>query len=104
MILDDITLGEIIKAMVNTNRSNQEIADAIKEGRQKVYLLRGRYQKEFNKEIGLQYARGLRDLGHFEQSMKVAASMCKQYPEDLSVQKLLENIRKYVASIDDESA
>jgi DNA repair protein RadD len=101
--LEDISLGELLRAMVQTNGLTHEIVEAVRSGRHRVALLRKEYQKGFNKDSGLQFARALRDLGHFKESLEVITSICTQYPEEPSAIRLLEKVRKYITSTDDES-
>jgi superfamily II DNA or RNA helicase len=94
--LRDLTLGEVLKGLTSARRTPEEVAEVVRKGREGVAALRSRFQKRWTKDLGLNYARALRDVGHFEEAQRVAEIVHRHYPQEPSVERLMESIRKYL--------
>jgi hypothetical protein len=95
--LQDVQLGEILKALHHCGSGGpSEVVSVIRERRLAVGILQTRYEVSNTIEIGLQLARALRDLGHFEEALLVTRSICVQFPDDLAASRLDTSIRKHL--------
>jgi hypothetical protein len=102
--LKDITLGEVLKGLASPRRTPTEVAELVRKGREAVAVLRLKYEKEWTKELGVQYARSLRNLGRFEEAHCVVKEILRRHPRDSSVEKLLESIKRYLSKGNEPSS
>jgi superfamily II DNA or RNA helicase len=103
-LLHDITLGEVLKALISTRRTPSEVVEAVRKGRDAVADLRQKYERNKSKEHGVALARVLRDVGHFEEACSVAREILRRFPGETAIERLVDSIKKFLANGESSNA
>ncbi len=98
--LSDVRLGELFRALVSPDRTPREVAEAVRRNRAGLTELVRTTARQATKGARVQLARALRDCGHFDEALAVAADAARHFGTDTSLDRLLTGLRKYCSNPD----